>query len=124
MLILHGIRQCDTVKKARAWLAANGLAYRVHDYKVEGVPVDRLAVWVERLGWEAVLNRGGTTFRKLPDAERADLDADRATALMLAHPSAIRRPIVEGPGVLLAGFAADRYAEAFDRGGQDDAPRT
>lgn len=117
MLTLYGIRNCDTVKRARAWLDEHGVAYGFHDYKVAGVEADRLAGWVDRLGWEAVLNRTGTTFRKLPDADKADLDAGRATALMLAHPSAIRRPVVEGADALIAGFSADRYAAAFARAG-------
>ena len=115
MLTLYGIRHCDTVKKARAWLDAAGVAYRFHDYKTAGGDAGRLADWadrVDRLGWEAVLNRAGTTFRKLPEAERTGLDAARATALMLAHPSAIRRPIVEDGAVLLAGFRPDAWREA------------
>jgi arsenate reductase len=117
MLTLYGIRNCDTVKRARAWLDAQGIAYRFHDYKVAGVEADRLADWVERLGWEALLNRAGTTFRKLPDADKASLDANKATALMLAHPSAIRRPVAQADGLLVAGFSAERYAAAFPTAG-------
>ena len=110
MVVVYGIANCDTVKKARAWLGTAGVAYAFHDYKRAGVPVDRLRAWVAREGWEALLNRQGTTFRKLPDADRAGLDATRAVALMLAHPSAIRRPVVEMQETLLVGFAAERYA--------------
>ena len=111
-MILYGIRNCDTVKKARAWLEAAGVAYAFHDYKSAGVDVARLNGWVDRLGWEALLNRSGTTFRKLPDAAKADLDRERAVAIMLAHPSAIRRPVLEGGETLLVGFDADAYARA------------
>ena len=114
-MILYGIPNCDTVKKARAWLGEHGHAYDFHDYKKAGVPEDRLRGWVERLGWEAVLNRAGQTFRKLPDADKADLDAARATALMLAHPSAIKRPILADGDTLLAGFAPDRYAAVLEK---------
>lgn len=113
---LYGIPNCDTVKKARAWLAAQGVEYGFHDYKKAGVPEDRLRGWVARVGWEALLNRAGTTFRKLPEAERADLDEARAVALMLAHPSAIRRPVTEVGEELLVGFAPERYVQAFRQG--------
>ncbi|GAA3696677.1 ArsC family reductase [Sphingomonas cynarae] len=111
---LYGIPNCDTVKKARAWLDARGLAYQFHDYRKAGVDPDLLRGWVERLGWEAVLNRAGTTFRKLPEAERADLDAARAIALMLAQPSMIKRPMLVHGDVLEAGFKPDRYAAIMD----------
>jgi arsenate reductase (glutaredoxin) len=113
MTTVFGIPNCDTVKRARAWLAAQGHAYTFHDYKRAGVPADRLRAWVARLGWEALLNRQGTTFRKLPDEERIDLDEERSVALMLAHPSAIRRPVVEHGDMLLVGFAPERWAIAF-----------
>ncbi len=110
-ITMYGIRNCDTVKKARAWLNANGTPFAFHDYKTAGVDAERLSGWVERLGWEKLLNRNGTTFRKLPEAERGDLDADKATALMIAHPSAIRRPVVEAGDVLLVGFDTEAYSE-------------
>ena len=112
-LVLYGIPNCDTFKKARAWLDAAGVTYAFHDYKKAGVPAARLNAWVDRLGWEALLNRSGTTFRKLPDAAKLDLDAERAVALMLAHASAIRRPVVERGDTLLVGFDAARYAAAL-----------
>jgi Spx/MgsR family transcriptional regulator len=110
---LYGIKNCDTVKKARAWLDANYVAYAFHDYKTAGVDPARLAKWVEAKGWETVLNRSGTTFRKLPEEARTDLDRDKAIALMLANPSAIKRPVVEYPGGLLVGFAPERFAGAL-----------
>ncbi|MGL4542709.1 MAG: ArsC family reductase [Polymorphobacter sp.] len=117
-LDLHGIRNCDTMKKARAWLEAAGVAYRFHDYKTAGADAERLAAWCAALGWEAVLNRAGTTFRALPEAERANLDAGRAVALMVAQPSMIKRPILAGTAasgapVLLAGFKPESYAAAL-----------
>lgn len=109
MTTLYGIRNCDTVKKARAWLDAAGVAYDFHDYKTAGVDPDRLRGWVDRLGWETLLNRAGTTFRKLPDADKAGLDAERAMALMRAQPSMIKRPVVEQGETLLVGFRPDAW---------------
>jgi Spx/MgsR family transcriptional regulator len=106
-----GIKNCDTVKKARAWLDARGVAYAFHDYKIVGIDEARLRRWAAEVGWERLLNRSGTTFRKLPDKE--GIDEGRAIALMLAQPSMIRRPVVEHDGALLVGFDADRYAAAF-----------
>lgn len=110
---LYGIKNCDTIRKARAWLDANHVAYDFHDYKAAGVDPARLTKWVETHGWETILNRAGTTFRKLPDDVRADLDRGKAIALMLEHPSAIKRPVLEYPGGSLVGFAPDRYARAL-----------
>jgi len=115
-ITLYGIRNCDTMKKARAWLDAHGVAYVFHDYKSAGIDRARLTGWCGTLGWEALLNRSGTTFRKLADADRRDLDEAKAIALMLAHPSAIRRPVLDlGGGRLVVGFAPDIYAEAVGR---------
>jgi arsenate reductase len=110
---LYGIPNCDTVRKARRWLDVNGIAHAFHDYKKQGIDAERLARWVDEAGLEKVLNRSGTTFRKLPEPEREGLDLDRATAVMLAHPSCIRRPIVEHPGGLLVGFDEARWAKAL-----------
>lgn len=112
---MYGIRNCDTVKKARAWLDGRGVDYRFHDYKAAGVDRGELEAWVKDLGWEAVLNRSGTTFRKLDPALTAGLDARKAVALMLDHPSSIRRPIVRTASGLLVGFNPDAYAAAFER---------
>ena len=110
---LYGIPNCDTVKKARAWLDARGVAYAFHDYKKAGADPARLAQWCVVAGWDKVLNRAGTTFRKLPEADRTGLDAYRAVALMAAQPSCIKRPVVEHPGGLLVGFKPDEWAAAF-----------
>jgi arsenate reductase len=107
---LHGIRNCDTVKKARAWLDARGIEHRFHDYKTAGVDEARLRAWAARLGWDALINRSGTTFRNLPEAEKQPLDEERAIRLMLSHPSLIRRPVAEAGDRLLVGFRADEWA--------------
>ena len=112
-ITLYGIPNCDTVKKARVWLDGQGIAYAFHDYKKAGADEARLRGWVGKAGWEKVLNRAGTTFRKLDDADKADLDAEKAVRLMLAQPSMIKRPIVEHPGGLLVGFKADEWAAAL-----------
>ncbi len=109
---LYGIRNCDTVKKARAWLDSAGVAYAFHDYKTAGVDEGKLQKWVDRLGWETLLNRAGTTFRKLPEADKQDLDAGRAVAVMLANPSAIKRPVLEAGDTLLVGFKPEAYGAA------------
>lgn len=111
---LYGIANCDNVKKARRWSEERGIGIIFHDYKKEGVDLERLHTWSAALGWEALLNRRGTTFRGLPEAEKADLDETRALRLMALHPSLIKRPVVEhdGPdaGGLLLGFDAERWA--------------
>ena len=113
MIALYGIPNCDTVKKARVWLDANGIAYAFHDYKKEGADPARLAKWADAVGWEPLLNRAGTTFRKLDEADRADIDTAKALALMAAHPSLIKRPVVEYRGGLLVGFKPDHWAAAL-----------
>ena len=111
--VLYGIPNCDTVKKARAWLDSHGVAYDFHDYKKAGIDAARLRGWAAELGWERLLNRAGTTFRKLPDAAKADLDEDKAIALMLAQPSMIRRPVLDLGARRLVGFDAAAWAEAL-----------
>jgi arsenate reductase len=103
-ITMYGIKNCDTVKKARAWLEARGTAYDFHDYKIAGIDEARLRGWAAELGWEKVLNRAGTTFRKLPDADKEGLDEDRAIALMLAQPSMIKRPVLDLGDRRLSGF--------------------
>ncbi len=111
---LYGIKNCDTMKKARAWLDTQAVAYDFHDYKTAGIDRARLEAWVAELGWETLLNRAGTTFRKLPDAARENLDAAKAIALMLEQPSMIKRPVLDlGDGRLLVGFKPEAYAAAF-----------
>ncbi len=112
-LTVFGIPNCDTVKKARRWLDEHGIEYAFHDYKKQGVDEAKLRHWTQALGWEKVLNRAGTTFRKIPEADRADLDGGNAIALMLAHPSAIKRPVVEYAGGLLVGFREDEWEKAL-----------
>jgi arsenate reductase len=115
---LHGIRNCDTMKKARAWLDTAGVAYRFHDYKVDGIDTATLQCWCAQAGWERLLNRSGTTFRKVvPEGQRAAVDSAGAQALMLEHPSMIRRPVMDIDGRLLVGFDAAEYARAFARAG-------
>ena len=110
-LTMYGIRNCDTVKRARAWLEANGVAYAFHDYKSAGVEAALLRAWAKEVGWEALLNRSGTTFRKLDAKETADLDESRAISLMVAHPSAIKRPVLSGRGRLRVGFKPEAYED-------------
>lgn len=112
-ITLYGIPNCDTVKKARIWLDTQGIAYAFRDYKKAGADPARLAQWCAAAGWEKLLNRAGTTFKKLPDADKTDLDEATAIALMSANPSCIKRPVVEHPGGLLVGFKADQWAAAF-----------
>jgi len=112
MTTLYGIRNCDTMKKAWSWLDAQGIAYTLHDYKKSGIDRATLERWSDVLGWEALLNRAGTTFRKLPDAAKADLTRDTAVDLMIAQPSMIKRPVLESGDTLLAGFKPDVYAAA------------
>ena len=113
VVTLYGIKNFGTVKKARAWLEERGIEYAFHDYKVAGVDRDCLANWCREFGWEHVLNRSGTSFRKLPDADKTALDAERARALMLVQPSLIKRPILDLGGERLLGFDAERYRTAF-----------
>lgn len=112
---IYGIPNCDTMKKARTWLEGHGVAYVFHDYRKQGLEPDRLDGWVEKLGWEVLLNKAGTTFRKLPDADKENIDAGRAKALMLAHPTTIKRPVLDLDGRLLVGFKPETYAGAFGK---------
>lgn len=112
-VVLYGIPNCDTVKRARKWLSDRGVAYAFHDYKKAGADPAKLREWADGTGWEKLLNRAGTTFRKLTEGDKADLDEARAVALMAAHPSAIKRPVVEYPGGLLVGFKPDEWGAAF-----------
>ena len=112
-ITVYGIPNCDTVKKARNWLDAKGLEYQFHDYKKQGADAGKIAGWVDKAGWEVVLNRRGTTFRKLPDADKEGIDAGKAVAVMAANPSCIKRPVVEYPGGLLVGFKQDEWEDAL-----------
>jgi arsenate reductase len=111
---IYGIKNCDTMKKARAWLDQHGVDYSFHDYKAAGIERDRLEQWCKKLGWETLLNRAGTTFRKLPDKDKAGVDAKKAVTLMLAQPSMIKRPVLDlGAGKLVVGFAPETYGAAL-----------
>lgn len=112
---IYGIRNCDTMKKARAWLDVQGVQHAFHDYKAAGIEEARLKDWAREAGWGNLLNRAGTTFRKLPEAEREGIDEGKAIALMLARPSMIRRPVLEADGRLLVGFRPEEYARIFGR---------
>jgi arsenate reductase (glutaredoxin) len=112
-ITIYGIKNCDTMKKARAWLEQHGVDYVFHDYKTAGIERERLEQWCKTVGWETLLNRAGTTFRKLPDGEKANVDAHKAIALMLAQPSMIKRPVLAlGGGKLLVGYAPEKYSAA------------
>ncbi len=113
-ITIYGIKNCDTMKKARAWLDGRGVAYSFHDYKADGISKEKLQHWCDELSWHTVLNRAGTTFRKLLDADKEGLNEREAIALMLAQPSMIKRPMVEiDGGKLLAGFKPETYAKEF-----------
>jgi len=106
---LYGIRNCDTMKKARAWLDGCGVAYAFHDYKTAGIEAGVLEGWARKVGWELLLNRSGTTYRKLPEKDKADLTERRAIALMSEQPSMIKRPVLEVGGKLIVGFKPELY---------------
>jgi len=113
-ITIYGIKNCETMKKARAWLDRHGVDYAFHDYKTAGIERERLQQWTKKLGWETLLNRAGTTFRKLAEKDKTGLDAKKAVALMLAQPSMIKRPVLElGGGKLLVGFQPELYSTAF-----------
>ena len=113
MVEMYGIPNCDTIKKARNWLDENGVEYRFHDYKKEGADAACLKRWCEAEGWETLLNRRGTTWRKLADADKNGLDTEKVIALMVANPSMIKRPVLVAKGRLLVGFDADDYGDMF-----------
>jgi arsenate reductase (glutaredoxin) len=110
---LYGIRNCDTMKKAWTWLDQHGVAYAFHDYKRQGVAPEKLQAWAREVGWEVLLNRAGTTFKALPDADKQGLTEAKAIALMAAQPSMIKRPVLEGAGALMVGFKPDAYEARF-----------
>ncbi|KQW71845.1 ArsC family transcriptional regulator [Phenylobacterium sp. Root77] len=112
-ITIYGIKACDTMKKARTWLDDHGVTYGFHDYKAVGVDREHLERWAGQVGWDVLLNRSGTTFRKLPDADKADLNQDKAIALMLAQPSMIKRPVLDVDGKLLVGFKPEAYGAMF-----------
>lgn len=113
MITLYGIPNCDTMKKARTWLDKHNIEYAFHDYKKQGVPAEELKKWVAQLGWETVLNRKGTTWRKLDQATRDNINQSSAIKLMIENPSTIKRPILNADGKLLAGFSDENYRKFF-----------
>ncbi|GFE84754.1 arsenate reductase [Steroidobacter agaridevorans] len=113
MTTIYGIKACDTMKKARTWLDEHGVKYQFHDYKVSGIDREHLEAWCKKAGWETILNRAGTTFRKLSDDQKADLNERKAIALMLEQPSMIKRPVLEKGARLLVGFKPAEYQAAF-----------
>ena len=117
-ITIYGIKNCDTMKKARAWLDEHGVAYDFHDYKTAGIAKEKLKGWSDELGWETLLNRAGTTFRKLPDGDKEGLNEKKALALMLAQPSMIKRPVLDLGGKLLVGFKPEIYAKEVKRQGK------
>ena len=110
---MYGIKNCDTIKKARTWLEGHGIAYDFHDYKASSIDRKSLESWIKEFGWETVLNRAGTTFKKLPDADKEGLDAEKAITLMLAQPSMIKRPMLDLGSRRLVGFKPETYEAAF-----------
>ncbi|MFZ0812852.1 MAG: ArsC family reductase [Bradyrhizobium sp.] len=117
-ITIYGIKNCDTMKKARAWLDGHGVAYEFHDYKVAGSPKEKLKAWAGEVGWETLLNRAGTTFRKLPDADKEGLNERKAMALMLEQPSMIKRPVLDVGGKVLVGFKPEVYAKEVGASGK------
>jgi arsenate reductase (glutaredoxin) len=113
MTKIYGIKNCDTMKKARTWLDGHKVDYSFHDYKASGIDKPTLEGWANKVGWEILLNRAGTTFRKLPDADKGDLTEKKAIALMLAQPSMIKRPVLEAKGKLTVGFKPEKYKKLF-----------
>lgn len=114
-ITIYGIKNCDTMKKARAWLDKAGVDYSFHDYKAEGIDKAKLERWSKDVGWETLLNRAGTTFRKLPETDKEGLTAAKAIKLMMEQPSMIKRPVLEHGKALLVGFKPDDYKTAFGK---------
>ncbi len=112
-ITLYGILNCDTIRAARKWLDQNGVDYAFHNYKTAGVDRSRLSAWIDEFGWEKLLNKSGTTFRKLPEAAKADLDAEKAAALMFDQPSMIKRPVLDLGERRVIGFKPDVYRDVF-----------
>jgi arsenate reductase len=116
MITLYGIKNCDTMKKARTWLDSRGVQYEFHDYKAAGIDAEVLKRWIGQVGWEVLLNRAGTTFRKLPDAQKTGLNESKAIALMMAQPSMIKRPVLDAGKRLLVGFDPANYKKELTPG--------
>lgn len=117
MVTMYGISQCDTIKKAKNWLSNQGIDYSFHDYKKQGVDTQLLEHWLQQLGWEKLINRSGTTWRKLPENLRESMNTERARQVMLENPSIIKRPLLVDGDTLLLGFSADSYTQHFQVAG-------
>ena len=115
MTTIYGIKNCETMKKARAWLDKHKIAYAFHDYKASGIDETTLEVWAKKVGWETLLNRSGTTFRRLPEADKEGLTEKKAIALMLTQPSMIKRPVLDKGGKLSVGFKPESYERIFPK---------
>lgn len=115
-ITLYGIKNCDTMKKARVWLDDHGITYTFHDYKTQGISAEHLQKWIKNVGWEKLLNKAGTTFRKLPDADKTNLTEEKAVTLMVAQPSMIKRPVLEAATDLEVGFKPENYEKFFSKG--------
>ena len=113
--VVYGIKNCDTIKKARKWLTDNNVDYHFHDYRADGVDESLLQKWCVVVGWETLLNQRGTTWRKLPEAQREGIDMAKAIALMIEHPAIIKRPVLTADGKTLVGFKADEYAQLLQK---------
>lgn len=113
MVTIYGLKTCDTTRAARKWLDAAGVAHAFHDVREEGLTKARVEGWIKRLGWEKVLNKASTTWRELPEAEKAGMDAKKAVALLLAHPTLVKRPVLDRDGDLTLGFRPAVYGELF-----------
>jgi arsenate reductase len=114
MVTIYGIKNCDTMKKARSWLDSKRIAHQFHDYKVAGINTAALEGWVKKVGWQVLLNRAGTTFRKLSDADKKDITEKKAVALMLTQPSLIKRPVLDAEDKLTVGFKPEQYKAIFE----------
>jgi arsenate reductase (glutaredoxin) len=114
MVTIYGIKNCDTMKKARSWLESKKVAHTFHDYKAAGIDKATLEGWVKNVGWQVLINRAGTTFKKLPDADKEDITEKKAVALMLAQPSLIKRPVLDAKGRLTVGFKPQEYKALFE----------
>lgn len=113
MITIYGIKNCDTMKKARTWLDEHNVSHEFHDYKAKGIDASTLDGWIGKVGWEVLLNKAGTTFKKLDDAQKENLDAAKAKALMLEQPSMIKRPVLDVDGKLTVGFKPEIYQQTF-----------
>jgi len=114
MVTIYGIKNCETMKKARSWLESKKIVHHFHDYKAAGIDKTTLEAWAKRVGWQTLINRAGTTFRKLPDVDKEDLTEKKAVALMLAQPSLIKRPVLDAKGRLTVGFKPEEYKALFE----------